>query len=235
MDLPFVDRAGRLELTPTNRLDSLKGQGAEMASTNLSPREEEIVSLCAEGLTNEAIAHRLGISVGTVNTYWLRIKLKVGGLGRTDTVVRVIKGRAEKALQATNESRELLTAMLVDHHDSDFEARATLAMFHFAMSQVSATVWATDTRLKINILANEALPSSRCGVKWAVGKTVYEIFKTTDTTNLAVAARLRALTGEESVIGLDGEFKDLQLRVSPLADEAGDIVGCISLLSLARP
>ena len=38
----------------------------------------EIVQLCVEGLTNDGIANRLGLSVGTVNTYWLRIELKGG-------------------------------------------------------------------------------------------------------------------------------------------------------------
>ena len=70
-----------------------------MTTKELSPREDEILELCVQGLTNDAIAHRLGISVGTVNTYWLRIRMKVGGSGRTDTVVRIIKDRAEKALR----------------------------------------------------------------------------------------------------------------------------------------
>ncbi len=69
-----------------------------MKTRELSPREAEIIGLCVEGLTNEAIAQRLGLSLGTVNTYWVRIKLKVGGQGKTDTVVRIIKERAERAL-----------------------------------------------------------------------------------------------------------------------------------------
>src|SRR5207237_352667 len=82
-----------------------------VATKDLSPREKEIVELCVEGLTNEAIAHRLGLSVGTVNTYWLRIKLKVGGTGRTDTVVRIIKDRAELALRENNVERKGLAEM----------------------------------------------------------------------------------------------------------------------------
>src|ERR1019366_6069457 len=73
-----------------------------MATKELSPHEAEIVELCVRGLTNDAIAQRMGLSVGTVNTYWLRIRLKVGGVARTDTVVRVIKERAERALGAAN-------------------------------------------------------------------------------------------------------------------------------------
>jgi DNA-binding CsgD family transcriptional regulator len=204
-----------------------------MATKELSPREEEIIALCVEGLTNEGIAHKLGIRVGTVNTYWLRIKLKVGGLGRTDTVVRVIKERAEKALRASDDDREILTELLAEKHHGELEARAALALFHFAMSQITATVWATDHDLTIHILANGEFPSTHCGVKWEVGKTVYEIFKTTDPNDLAVAAHLKALEGKESEVALVGEFKNMLLRVSPMPDETGEIVGCISVLNVA--
>jgi DNA-binding NarL/FixJ family response regulator len=40
-----------------------------MSTKELSSREKEIVELATEGLTNEAIAYKLRISVGTVNTY----------------------------------------------------------------------------------------------------------------------------------------------------------------------
>jgi DNA-binding CsgD family transcriptional regulator len=206
-----------------------------MATKELSPREEEIVALCVEGLTNEAIAHKLGLSVGTVNTYWLRIKLKVGGLGRTDTVVRVIKERAERALRASDDNREVLTELLAEKHEGELESRAALALFHFAMSQITATVWATDRDLMIRILANGEFPSTHCGVKWEIGKTVYQIFKTTDRNDLAVAAHLTALTGVESEVTLVGEFKNMLLRVSPLPDESSEVVGCISVLNVAGP
>ena len=92
----------------------------------LSPREEEIIQLCVEGFTNDAIAHKLGLSVGTVNTYWLRIRMKVGGSGRTDTVVRVIKERAEKALKEANVERADLTSLLVAKDQDIVEHMAEL-------------------------------------------------------------------------------------------------------------
>src|SRR5450755_1501397 len=107
-----------------------------MATRELSHREEEIVELCVEGLTNDAIAQRLGLSVGTVNTYWLRIKLKVGGLGRTDTVVRVIKERAERALRDANVERTGLADMIAEKERTGMELRAALALLHLAMDQI---------------------------------------------------------------------------------------------------
>lgn len=203
-----------------------------MATRELSPREEEIVELCVEGLTNDAIAARLGLSVGTVNTYWLRIKLKVGGLGRTDTVVRVIKERAERALRDANIERRELTDMVADKEKGVLELRAALALLHLAMDQIKSTVWATDRNLSIHIIANGEFPSTHFGVKWEVGKSVYEIFKSEDPENLAVAAHLRALSGSESSVRLDGDFANMFLRVIPLLDEpGGGVMGCISILN----
>jgi len=202
-----------------------------MATRELSPREEEIVELCVEGLTNDAIATRLGISVGTVNTYWLRIKLKVGGMGRTDTVVRVIKERAERALREANIERTELNELIAHKEHGVLELRAALALLQMAMDQIKSTVWATDRDLSIHIVANGEFPSTHFGVRWEVGKTVYQIFKTKDDTDLGVAAHLAALKGEETEVRLTGEFMNMILRVVPLIDETGEIMGCISILN----
>jgi len=202
-----------------------------MQTRELSPREEEIVELCVEGLTNDAIASRLGLSVGTVNTYWLRIKLKVGGQGRTDTVVRVIKERAERALREANVERQELVGLVADKERGVLELRAALALLHMAMDQIKSTVWATDINLVIHIIANGESPSTHFGVKWDVGKTVYEIFKTDDPKDIAVAAHLAALQGVQSEVRLAGEFASMLLRVLPLTDDTGDVMGCISILN----
>lgn len=202
-----------------------------MKTKDLSPREEEIIELCVEGLTNEAIAQRLGLSLGTVNTYWLRIKLKVGGLGKTDTVVRVIKERAERALREANVERIHLTEMVAEKERNVVDLRAALALLHLAMDQIKSTVWATDCDLQIHILANGEYPSSHFGVMWEVGRTVYEIFKTTDKHHLAVAAHLAALEGNETEVRLDGAFANMFLRVLPLEDESDQVIGCVSILN----
>jgi DNA-binding CsgD family transcriptional regulator len=205
-----------------------------MAVTRLSPREEEIVELCIQGLTNEAIAHRLGISIGTINTYWLRIKFKVGGMGKTDTVVRVIKERAETALRDANVERTSLINMIADKDRGVLELQAALALLHLAMDQIKSAVWATDKNLTIHILANGEFPTTHFGVRWEVGKTVYEIFKSTDPNNDAVSAHLKALQGQESETRLSGEFSNMFLRVLPLSDEHGEIMGCISILNMVN-
>jgi DNA-binding CsgD family transcriptional regulator len=203
-----------------------------MSTRPLSPREEEIVQLSIQGLTNEAIAQQLELSIGTVNTYWLRIRLKVGGTGRTDTVAKVITERAERALRDANVEHRELVEQVAQREHGILELRAALALLQLAMDQIHSTVWATDLDLRIYIMANGDMPSVHFGVLWETGKTVYEIFKTTDLEDLAVSAHLTALGGIENSTRLTGPYSNAMLRCLPLRDEPGDIMGCISILNI---
>ncbi len=206
----------------------------KMCTHKLSPREDQIVELCMEGLTNDGIAHRLGLSVGTVNTYWLRIKLKVGGNGRTDTVVKIVKERAEAALREANVERQDLCNLIDKQANTDLRLRAAQALLSLAMEQIHSTVWATDANLKIHTIANGKFPSTHNGVVWDVGKTVYDIFKTHDAKDLAISAHLAALMGQETEVRLRGEFANMLLHVAPILNETHEPVGCISVLNEAR-
>lgn len=212
-----------------------------MRKDDLSPRETEIVELSAEGLTNEAIAIKLGLSLGTVNTYWLRIKLKTGGVGRTDAVVRIFRKRHEAALKEEGVDWEGLEAILAKRQIFDIveekargaELRTRLAMLQLAMAQVVLATWATDRDLAIDMVANAELPASRSGVDWVDGKTLFEVFKTTDRAHPAVAAHLLALSGTPCEQRLTGEFEGMVLKVVPVPDESGEVLGCISILMSA--
>lgn len=216
-------------------LSSEQPQRLKMTTKELSPREEEILELCIQGCTNEAISIKLGISLGTVNTYWLRIRLKVGGSGRTDTVARVIKERAERALREANVERADLTTLLMGKERELLDLRASLALLSLVMDQIKSTVWATDANLAIQIISNGQYPSTHFGVSWEIGKTVQEIFKTENRHDPAIAAHLDALRGKESVQRLTGEFASMSLHVLPLPDEHDDskVIGCISILNSA--
>jgi DNA-binding CsgD family transcriptional regulator len=206
-----------------------------MSTRQLSARETQIVELCIEGLTNEAIAQRLGISIGTVDTYWVRIKLKVGGSGRTGTVVRVIRERAELALREANIERKGIAEIIAENQKTVMEHRAALALLQLAMDQIKSTVWATDMDLSIQIIANGEFPSEHFGVTWEVGKTIYEIFATEDPEYPGIAAHLAAIRGERTELRLPGQFSNTVLRTLPLRDDAGEIMGCISILNIVSP
>ncbi len=243
----------------------LDTDGAQKSTPALSPREAEIVGLAILGHTNEGIAHELGLSVGTVNTYWLRIRIKVGGLGRTDTVARVIKERtdtearvikestdtearvikgqtdslvrlikksADEALRAAKLDQESLVGLIVDRDLSLLEVRASNALLQLALDQLQAAVWATDKDLSIHILTNGEMPSMHGGVVWETGKTVHEIFKSTDPAYPPVAAHLDALNGKETIVMLEGEFSGMVLKALPVRDESQEIIGCIGIMRM---
>ena len=202
-----------------------------MSIPKLSPREAEIIELAIQGLTNEAISHKLEISVGTVNTYWLRIRLKVGGVGRTDSVAIVIKERAETALRAANIDRENLAELMAERELHLLELRASQALLQMAMDQIQSTVWATDKDLKLAVIANGALPQEHFGVMWETGKSVYQIFKSEDPKHPPIAAHLNALEGKPSAIRLEGEFRNMMLKAQPLFDESDDVMGTIGIMN----
>jgi DNA-binding CsgD family transcriptional regulator len=203
-----------------------------MSRTELSLREEGIVELGKQGLSNALIADRLGISVSTINTHWLRMRLKLKNTGQTDAAAQMIEDRAEQGLRDSNVERQELEAIVYEQEHGLIETRAGLALLHLAMDQIRSIVLAMDRKLTICIIANGEVPSTHCGVLWDIGKTVYEIFKTDDKRNPAIAAHLAGLDGKDCSVQLEGEFSNMTLRVSPLKDESGAVMGCISVVNI---
>ena len=61
-------------------------QTAQPLVEPLTPREREVLDLIAQGLSNQAIAERLVITVGTVKSYTVAIYGKLGVRSRTQAV-----------------------------------------------------------------------------------------------------------------------------------------------------
>jgi DNA-binding NarL/FixJ family response regulator len=60
----------------------------------LTPREQLISKLVAQGLHNKEIAHRLGVSVTTVRTHLSNLYTKLGGLSRIELVLQAARSSA---------------------------------------------------------------------------------------------------------------------------------------------
>ena len=58
---------------------------------SLTPREIEVLELVAEGLSNKAVAARLGISDQTVKFHLTSLSGKLGAINRTDAVRRAVR------------------------------------------------------------------------------------------------------------------------------------------------
>ncbi|HEU4939734.1 MAG TPA: response regulator transcription factor [Vicinamibacterales bacterium] len=69
-------------------------QGSSGASTSrwrFSPRERQIVTLLADGCSNQEIANRLGLRLQTVKNHLSRIYRKLGVPNRVQLAVLVLK------------------------------------------------------------------------------------------------------------------------------------------------
>ena len=85
--------AGLHALSPALASALLRGDATETqpATIDLTPRENQVLALLAEGLTNKAIAYRLAISDHTVKFHVNAILGKLNAQSRTDAVVRATR------------------------------------------------------------------------------------------------------------------------------------------------
>lgn len=77
-DVPLDPKAARVLLT---------GLGRRRSVTPLSPREEEVLRLVAEGLANKQIARRLQITERTVKAHLTRVFERIGVADRTQAAL----------------------------------------------------------------------------------------------------------------------------------------------------
>lgn len=68
------------------------------ARTLLTPRETQILDVIADGLTNKAIARRLGISLHTVKFHVESVFRKLGASTRTEAVARAAERRRAETI-----------------------------------------------------------------------------------------------------------------------------------------
>jgi DNA-binding NarL/FixJ family response regulator len=64
---------------------------SEPSESDLTPRERDVLTLMAEGVSNKVIAERLGISVHTAKFHVASILDKLDATGRTDAVAHAAR------------------------------------------------------------------------------------------------------------------------------------------------
>lgn len=77
-------------------LDAIRAAAPELQAleaSRLPPRQQEVLGLLAEGLTNKEIGLRLGISPATVKIHVARLSTWLGAVNRTDAVARAQRAR----------------------------------------------------------------------------------------------------------------------------------------------
>jgi len=120
----------------------------------LSPREREIMTLAIEGLTDQGIAHRLGITTPTVNTYWGRIRQKLGSHSRTELAAIYLREEASATVDRLRRENAELVAALERQAATSKMLRASLEMFRGLVATAPDGIVLVDEAGKIQ-LANE--------------------------------------------------------------------------------
>lgn len=82
--------------------------------------------MAARGLTDAQIALRLGIRTGTVNSFWVRIRGKLGHFSRTEFASMTIKARAKDKIEQMAGVSENLERRLQSHESEDGSGQAEL-------------------------------------------------------------------------------------------------------------
>jgi DNA-binding CsgD family transcriptional regulator len=89
VNVPGLQLVGASE--PADVTLVLSNSGPVEDDVPLTPRELEVLALLAEGLSNKAIARRLGISVHTAKFHVGALMDKLDAVGRTDAVAHAVR------------------------------------------------------------------------------------------------------------------------------------------------
>jgi len=63
----------------------------------LSNRQLQLVQLASQGATDKEIARSLGIEIGTLRTYWDRLRVRFAAHSRSEIVAKVYQARLDRA------------------------------------------------------------------------------------------------------------------------------------------
>ncbi|HEX3843821.1 MAG TPA: response regulator transcription factor [Steroidobacteraceae bacterium] len=89
---------GLIVRSPAARASGFSAIQEAEARTLLTPREAQILDAIADGLTNKAIARRLGISLHTVKFHVESVFRKLGASTRTEAVAKATERRREETI-----------------------------------------------------------------------------------------------------------------------------------------
>lgn len=95
--------------------------------SELSQRELQLLTLASQGLTDQAIAHELAISLATIATYWGRIRIKLGPLNRTELVAKYLGSKSQGTIADLQNEVEMLRAKLEATKQEDLDMLMTLS------------------------------------------------------------------------------------------------------------
>lgn len=130
--------------------------GTTEHNPTLSERERQLLTLAAQGYTDQAIANRLGISLATVGTYWGRIRIKLGPLNRTELVANHLREQAGAAVERLRDENRHLLAEIDEHMNLEKELQSTLHLMRELLENAPDAILVIDSDSKIRMVNRAA-------------------------------------------------------------------------------
>lgn len=147
--------------------------------SSLSEREKEILELAIDGLTDQQIGNRIDISPSTVNSYWVRIRGKLGHLSRTELVSRILQQRALLDNQILKGRIQELEAELILSRRSEWNSQ-NAEVLRAAFESLPEATLILDTDCLI-LYASERAEDLFCYPRKELeGRSIYELIKSGD-------------------------------------------------------
>src|SRR5256714_3289509 len=195
----------------------------------LSDREEQVLLLSTKGLTDKEIARKLDLSIATVNTYWVRIRTKLGGANRAELVAAALNKNAEETLTAKERENQRLISEVVRRAEAEKALHESQSKLQSIIDGTPLIIFIKDLQGRYTLVNKE--------FEALVGKERKEILmkRDYDVFPLHAAERSRALdqqvieSGEpvesEGTYEADEKGRYFLTVRFPLFDTEGEIYG----------
>ena len=108
------------------------------------------------------------------------------------------------------------------------------ALFRSVLEELPAVVWATDCELRFTASLGAGLSALNLRHDQVVGMSLFEFFQTQDPHFPSIAAHHRALKGVSVSYEQEWGGGIYQIRVDPLKDKAGQVIGCVGVAQDVR-
>ena len=135
----------------------------------LSQRELQLLVHASKGLTDQAIANELAISLATIATYWGRIRIKLGPLNRTELVAKYLDFKSSEEIAGLHNEAQLLREQLETTRDGD-------SMLLLAMNKLPDAVAVFDEQLIVHYVNEMFCRITGHEPTDYVGKSFYEFY-----------------------------------------------------------
>jgi PAS domain S-box-containing protein len=107
--------------------------------------------------------------------------------------------------------------------------RKRSAELRLLFDQVPVAIWATDRELRVVHAAGRLPREAGIDERHLVGTTLYDVVRSRDPTEPAIADHLAALNGESRSFDYQLAGRRFEVHVEPLLDESGRVAGCVGM------